>query len=348
MKEWKSGRISPEISILETMRVIDDCLLQIALIVDPQDRLLGVINDGDIRRAIVRGVPLSQPVKDVMIKKFTFARPEDSNETILHLMHSKQLRQIPIIDSDGRLIDLKMLDFMLQVPPKENWVVLMAGGLGYRLNSLTKNCPKPLLEVGKKPLLKTTIENFIGAGFSRFFISVNYMGEKIEEYFGNGSTLGVSIEYLREDKRLGTAGALSLLKNHPSLPIIVMNGDILTRINFQHLLDFHLEKKSKATMCTREYSIQIPYGVVKTDGTRLREIEEKPVNSFLANAGIYVLEPETVKLVPSNTFFDMPDLFREVILRGMETHVFPIREYWVDIGHIDDFEKANGEYLSYF
>lgn len=224
----------------------------------------------------------------------------------------------------------------------------MAGGLGRRLQPLTNECPKPLLKVGGKPILEIILENFVEQGFNRFHIAVNYKAEMIESYFGNGSRWGIDLSYLREHERMGTAGALSLLPGGLTQPLIVMNGDLLTRINFRQLLSFHAEHHAQATMCVRDYDFQIPYGVVKIEKHRLTGIEEKPVHHCFVSAGIYVLQPDVISLIPRNTFFDMPDLFAEMIRQQKETAVFPIREYWLDIGRMDDFERAVGEYERHF
>lgn len=205
-----------------------------------------------------------------------------------------------------------------------------------------------MLTVGTKPILQTILESFIEHGFHRFYFSVNYKREIIKDYFGNGLEWGVNIQYLDENQRLGTAGALSLFNEKPTKPIIVMNGDILTKINFQQLLQFHEESESMATMCVREYQLQIPYGVVRTEGTRLCSIEEKPTERHFVNAGIYVLNPEVLNYIPENQYFDMPSLFELLINRQEKTNVFPIREYWLDIGKIPDFEKANLEFSEVF
>jgi NDP-sugar pyrophosphorylase family protein len=263
-------------------------------------------------------------------------------------MTQKDLRHIPVLDEQGRIVDLKILEDLIKRSSQDNWVVLMAGGLGARLRPLTNDCPKPMLRIGNKPLLETILENFIDFGYQRFFMAVNYKAEMIEDHFGDGSDWGVTIEYLREKKPLGTAGALGLLPARPSLPFLVMNGDVLTKINLQHLLDFHQTYQAKATMCVREYRFQVPYGVIQTDQHRLKIIDEKPVQKFFVNAGIYVLEPLVLDFVPDNDYLDMPALFEGLITKGLETIVFPIREYWMDIGRLDDIERANGEYYEIF
>jgi dTDP-glucose pyrophosphorylase len=332
----------------ETIKVIDSGALKIALIVDDSKRLLGTVTDGDIRRGILKGCSLEDDVQQVMNTNPTVAYQSDGQEKILALMRHKQINQIPVVDGDGSVVGLEVLEVILERPQRDNWVVFMAGGMGSRLKPLTDEIPKPLLKIGSKPILETILENFLEYGFKRFYISLNYKGELIEEHFGDGSRWGIEIRYLREKEKLGTAGALALLPEKPVMPVLVMNADVLTKVNFQQLLDFHQEHKAQATMCVREYDFQVPYGVVKIDKHRIYSIEEKPIQRFFVNAGIYVLEPETLQLISENTNFDMPTLFQKLIANKKETAVFPVREYWLDVGRMDDFERAKGEYPEIF
>jgi len=348
MKDWEKAVIHPDTPIREAMRIIDSTAMQIALVIDEQSRLVGVITDGDIRRGLLGAISLDAPVKEIMNQNFTAVGLNASREEILKLMKLKVLRQIPVLDDQGQVVDLKLLVDLMQLAPRDNWVVLMGGGLGTRLRPLTDDCPKPLLKVGSKPVLETILENFIEYGFQKFYISVNYKAKMIENSFGDGSRWGVTIRYLREKKPLGTAGALGLLPERPSQPLIVMNGDVLSKVNIQHLLDFHQNHKASASMCVWEYRFQVPYGVVKTKEHRLIGIDEKPRHRFFVNAGVYVLEPEVLDFVSPNTFLDMPNLFERLIAQGYETIAFPIREYWVDIGQPADLERANGEYGEIF
>jgi dTDP-glucose pyrophosphorylase/CBS domain-containing protein len=348
MRGWKNTLIPPTMPILKAIEKIDVNSLQIALIVDAQGRLLGTVTDGDIRRGILKGIGLNDSVSLIMNKKPVMVRSNISRNNVLTTMKVAQIRHIPVVDEDGRVVNLEVLDEVLESDGLDNWVVLMAGGLGSRLSPLTDKCPKPLLKVGSRPILETILENFMEYNFRKFYISLNYRGEMIRNYFGDGSRWGAEIRYIYEDKRLGTAGALSLLPEKPSGPLLVMNGDLLTKVNFKQLLEFHLDHKSAATMCVREYDFQVPFGVVKMDSYRLRRIDEKPVQRFFVNAGIYVLEPRTLEVIPQNQFFDMPELFDQLIKENQETVVFPIREYWMDIGHLADFERANGEFSEVF
>lgn len=348
MKDWRKLLVTPSTSIISTMKNIDLTSAQFSMVVDEDDKLLGTVTDGDIRRGILKGIALEEPITMIMNKTPITVQKRDSIEVINKLFKEKKLRHIPVINNKDQVIDLYFLDHYFESFGIDNWVVLMAGGLGTRLRPLTENIPKPMLTVGTKPILQTILESFVEYNFRQFYFSVNYKKELIKDFFGRGQEWGVKIEYLDEDQRLGTAGALSLFQEQPTKPIIVMNGDILTKVNFQQLLEFHEENESIATMCVREYHYQIPYGVVKTDGTNLCSIEEKPLEKYFVNAGIYVLNPEALALIPQGKFFDMPSLFEKLMRLNLKTTVFPIREYWMDIGKMNDFEQANNDYSGVF
>ncbi len=340
MRDWRKVVVGPEATLEETMRVIDRGAERIALVADAQDRLLGVVTDGDMRRALLRHLPLETPVTEVMNREPVTADINDDREERRRLMDARRLYQLPIVTRDGRLVGMDTLRDLMERPVHDNLVVLMAGGLGTRLGPLTKRAPKPLLKVGPRPILETILTSIAGCGFRRFRISVNYRAEMIERHFGDGSRFGVEIAYLREDRRLGTAGPLSLIDEPLDRPVLVMNGDILTRVNFEALLAFHEERGGRATMCVREYGYQVPFGTVSVEGDRALEIAEKPVQQFFINAGIYVLEPEVVARVPKNRYYDMPDLLQSLIEEGEKLAVFPIHEYWHDIGRPEDFDRA--------
>ncbi|WP_027359248.1 nucleotidyltransferase family protein [Desulforegula conservatrix] len=348
MKEWKKVAVSPDITIKKTIDVIDRTALQIALVVDSEDRLLGTVTDGDIRRGLLRGCELSDSIETVYHRQPMTASADTPMEHIHSRMKRYYLKHLPVVDSDGRIVSLEILKNILSKDPKKSPVVLMAGGLGSRLRPLTDDCPKPLLKVGGKPILEIILEKFVDEGFQNFFISINYMGDSIRKYFGDGSRWDVSIEYLEENQRLGTAGGLSLFSELPDEPVIVMNGDLLTKISFNALLNFHKDSRASATMCVREHEVSIPYGVVRAESARLIELQEKPVQKILVNAGIYVLSPEALRLIPENQYFDMTELFNQMIELNWHTSVYQIKEYWIDIGRMKDFEMANVEFGKFF
>ena len=348
MKNLSELIVRDDQSLRETIQIIDAGAAQVALVVNAAYKLLGIVTDGDVRRAILRGIGLDNRISDVMNPKPHMALVSDDREQLLAQMHLHGLRHLPIIDQDGTLTGIEFIDTLLRPELHQNLVVLMAGGLGSRLKLLTENCPKPMLSVGDKPLLETIIENFAAYGFRNFAISVNYLADRIIDHFGDGSRLNVSIQYLQEETKLGTAGALSLLPQRPQEPLIVMNGDVLTKVNFSQLLAFHSDHDALATMCVREYDFQVPYGVIEMDHYRIRDIREKPVHRFFVNAGVYVLSPEAVAMIPSGCAYDMPSLFQTLIANEKATAAFPIREYWIDIGHLSDYERAIGDYPKVF
>jgi len=345
---WKNILISPDTPLVGAIDIIDALGLQIALVINENGQLLGTVTDGDIRRAILKKLGLDTPVNQIMNRQPQFIHQHTSRENALLLMKSKKIRQIPVLDDDNRVVGLEIADELLKPSLRDNWVILMAGGLGKRLQPLTESCPKPLLKVGNKPVLETVLESFIEQGFRHFYIAVNYKAEMIIQHFGDGSQWNVEIRYLHERQQLGTAGALSLLPSQPDHPLLLMNGDILTKINFGQLLDFHQKNLTPATICIKEQYNQIPYGVVTIKQNRLQQIDEKPLQHFFINAGLYVFNPEILNLIPSDTYLDIPELIHRLMQNRQEIAVFPIREYWIDIGHIDDYEKANNEFAEVF
>lgn len=348
MKNWQDTLVSPDSKILEAIEVINRSSLQVAMVVDSNRKLLGMVTDGDIRRAILKNIPMSTAVERIMMKDFVSASEKDEREKVLNLMEQNDLSRIPVIDGHGRVVDLKILLDIIKTEKLDNSVVIMAGGLGTRLRPLTRERPKPLLKVGNKPILETIIDNFREYGLDNFIISLNYKAEMIKEYFGDGSKWDINISYIDEEKPLGTVGALSLMPEKPASPFFVINGDLLTKINVKQLLEFHSRNNSFATMCVREYDFQVPYGVVKVDEHRLLGMEEKPIQSFFVNAGIYVLDPQSLDLIPPNSYLDMPNLFETMIGLSKNTTVFPIHEYWLDIGRTVDYERAHDDFQQHF
>lgn len=343
MIKWENIVVHTKQTLFETMKIIDETSLQFAVVVDEDNHLLGTVTDGDIRRGILRGEGLEVPINLIMNPNPFSAKYGLKTNTYKQLMKSKNLKQLPIVNDQNQIVDILFIDH-LETPANKNQVILMLGGLGKRLRPLTNDIPKPMLKVGNKPIVESIIEGFKQYGYTNFIFSVNYKKEVIQDYFQNGNIMGISIDYIEEKKRMGTAGALSLLENRPTEPFFVMNGDLLTQVNFDQLMQFHQEQNAVATMCVREYEYQVPYGVIETDGVELISIKEKPIHRSFVNAGIYVLSPEVFEYIPVDTFYDMPSLFEALINQGKKTSVFPIHEYWLDIGRVDDFNRANDQY----
>lgn len=343
MKDWQKIIVKESQTLLETMRVIDETSLQFAVVVDEENHLLGTVTDGDIRRGILRGEGLEVSISSVMNQNPSTAKMGLSMTKYKQLMRSKKLKQLPIVNEYNQIVNILFFD-ELQQPSNKNQVVLMLGGLGTRLRPLTNDIPKPMLKVGNKPIVETIVDGFKQYGYTNFIFSVNYKKEVIQNYFQAGEAFGVTIEYVEEEKRMGTAGALSLIETQPTEPFFVMNGDLLTQVNFDQLMQFHIDQDAMATMCVREYEYQVPYGVIETDGTDLIGIKEKPIHRSFVNAGIYVLSPKVFDYIPQDAFYDMPTLFEKLIEVGEKTSVFPIHEYWLDIGQVDDYQRANEKY----
>lgn len=335
-------------SLKDAIAKIDAAGTQMAMIVDANRKLLGTLTDGDVRRALLAGVQLQDLVESCMCRTPTTARIGEPAEAILAKMRQVLVHQIPVLDHLGRVVDLKTIDDYLAVPSRDNWVVIMAGGLGRRLKELTLQTPKPMLPVGDRPLLDTIVSRFVDQGFKNIWLAVNYQADKIERHFGSGEKHGARIQYLRESKRLGTAGALSLLPEPPDSPVLVTNADVLATVDYADMISAHRAMNSCATMGVQEYEYQIPFGVVHTMEDSIQDLEEKPVHRALVNAGHYVLSPDAVSRVPRDTFFDMPELFGFLMRDRKPVRYYRLNGYWLDIGRHEDLHKANADFSKVF
>jgi dTDP-glucose pyrophosphorylase len=341
LHDWRKAILTQTHTMQTAIEVLNDEALRIVMVVDDNDRLVGTVTDGDIRRGLIRHLSMDTVITEFMFRESTVASVEDSQELILSKMKKLDLLQIPILDNDRKIVGLETLQHLLEITRHDNPVFLMAGGFGKRLQPLTDNIPKPLLKVGAKPILENILDQFIAAGFHNFYISTHYKAEMVREYFGDGSDWDVSIEYIHEDEPLGTAGGLGLLPDDlPELPILMMNGDLLTKIDFEELLNFHIEEGGDATMCVREYDFQVPYGVIKANKHCIVSIEEKPIQKFFVNAGVYVLSHSILDAVDGVSYLDMPQLLGKKIEQNGQINMFPIHEYWLDIGQMEQFDKA--------
>jgi dTDP-glucose pyrophosphorylase len=344
MKSWRNALTNTDASLEQAIEILDKAALRIALIVDDEGRLQGTLTDGDVRRALLKHLPLGTPVAEVMNPNPRVAKQGWTESRVLAMLEEHDLLQLPLIDDNRNVVGLTNLHDLLNKHRYDNPVFLMAGGFGTRLRPLTNNCPKPMLKVGDKPILEQILLGFVNAGFHRFYISTHYMPEVIRDHFGSGEKWGVSIEYIHEEEPLGTGGALGLLPHEDiNLPLFVMNGDLLTSLNIRSFLEFHESHGSLATMCVRKYEHQVPYGVITSEGTQIKSMIEKPVHKFFVNAGIYLLNPELVKSVGRGVRVDMPTLLEQQIEEGRPVNMFPVHEYWLDIGQMGDFQRAQDE-----
>lgn len=340
-KNWEKSLVAPTTTLRDALFVINSQALRIVLVTGADRALLGVLTDGDIRRALLSNASLDDSVIHFMNNKPVIASPTQTRAELLEQMKHSSILSIPIVDDAGKLIGLESWEKASSHRRHDNPIFIMAGGFGSRLKPLTDNCPKPMLNVGGKPMLEILLERFIKAGFHNFYFSTHYLPEIIRNHFGNGSKWNVSISYVHEDSPLGTGGALGLLPDDIiNKPLILINGDILTTLDFERLLNFHDANHSIATMCVRQYEYQIPYGVIHSDGNKILEMQEKPIHRYFVNAGIYVLNPELYKSVSKNIKIDMPTLLESQIEQSHDVLMFPIHEYWLDIGRMDDFNRA--------
>ena len=344
-KNWKESLLHPKAIVKDAKRIIDTSLMHIAIVVDEDGKLLGIVTQSDYRKSILHHVNFSDPVTTILNESPETVLLSDSANKIDEFFIRTHLMHMLIINDEGILVNVEYYDEHLKIDRKENWVVIMAGGLGSRLSPLTDYTPKPLLNMGGKPIIESIIEKLISYGFRRFYLSVNYKADMIKDYFGSGSGLGVQISYIKETQRMGTAGSLSLLPDIPNKPFITMNADLITDINFQDLINYHLEHKASATMCVKEYDFAVPYGVVKVNDHKIEGLDEKPNQKVFVNAGIYLFEPDILELIPRNVSTDMPGLFNKIIAGNKITAAFPIHEYWLDIGQMGDYQKANSDYI---
>lgn len=348
MKDIQKIKLTVSSTIKEALQIIDLGAVKFAIVVDKDDKLIGTLSDGDIRRAFLDGKSLEDKIETIYFNEPTIANINNTKEEIINLCISKKIYQIPIVDDEGRVVSINLLDELLKPKVYSNKVVLMVGGLGKRLRPLTETTPKPMLHVGGKPILQTIVEKFVSNGFVNIVMCVGYKSNVIQDFFKDGSRFGANIEYVFENKRMGTAGALTLLQNKPNQPFFVMNGDLLTNINFEHLFEFHTNNNSMATMCVREYDFQVPYGVVNAKNGKILSIDEKPVQRFFVSAGIYMLNPQCIDSISNDEFYDMPTLFEALIDKNENVISFPLHEYWLDIGRMTEYEKANKEYMEVF
>jgi len=349
-ESWKQTLTPLDTSIRSAMEIMGKSRQHVVLAVDESGKLLGTVTDGDIRRSILKSMSLDEPIQKIMNRNPATATPDMSQEDKMSLMRTKDIQLLPVVDDDFCVIGMTRIEDLIQPETleKNNWVVLMAGGLGSRLHPLTQDTPKPMLSVGGRPILETIIRTISEQGLNKIYLSVHYKAEMVREHFGDGSAFGLQIRYLEEDSKLGTAGALSLIQEKHDLPLIVMNADLLTKVNFDSLLSYHAKHKAAATVCVREFSLQIPYGVIALDNNKIEKIDEKPSHNFIGSAGIYVLNPDALSSLQKNKRLDMPDFIHQIINDGGEVVGYPVHEYWIDIGKIEDFRQAATDFSSMF
>jgi dTDP-glucose pyrophosphorylase len=343
-KLWRKAILLKSCTIQQAILSLNKSSCQIVLVVHEDGVFQGTLTDGDIRRGLLKGLTLESPISGLVRTNSLIVPPELSRDTVIQLMVSNKIQQIPVVGANRQVVGLHLWDDLTTSPARPNVMVIMAGGMGMRLRPHTENCPKPMLPVAGKPMLEHIIERAKVQGFTRFVLAVHYLGHMIENYFGDGSRFQVRIDYLREQAPLGTAGAISMLRPTPDLPVLVSNGDVMTDIRYGELLDFHCRHAAAATMAVRLHEWHHPFGVVHTSGLDIISFEEKPIARSHINAGIYVLDPAAVKALKSGEQCDMPKLFTRLQEKGVRTIVYPMHEPWLDVGRADDLERARASH----
>lgn len=340
--DFGSCTVSAGGTLLDAMKALEKGAIGIAFVVE-QGRLIGTLTDGDVRRAILGGATLAQPLLPHAQHAFASAAPQASRSEVLDLMQARAIEQVPIVDETGALRGVHLLREMLGATERPSWAVVMAGGRGVRLRPITDTIPKPMIKVAGRPILERIVLHLVGFGVRRVFLSVSYLAPVIEQHFGDGERFGCRIDYLREDKPLGTGGALSLLPERPTAPLLVLNGDLLTQVNVGDMLAFHERGAHRATVAVTEYTHTVPFGVAELDDERIRDLVEKPTAAWWANAGIYCLSPEVVARVRPGEEMPMTSLIGDCITRGDSVGAFRVQGEWLDVGRPDELKKARGE-----
>lgn len=344
---FKEISVRGDSQLLDALKVMEKGTFGIVFIVDSDEKLIGVLNDIDLRQALLSNKPMNMTV-DKYMNPHPVCLSENAGKAEAMELKRKHptKRVIPVVDDKGRVVGIETT--YLVTTAIANRVIILAGGKGMRLRPLTENKPKPMLTIKNKPLLEITILRLSAQGFKNIHISINYHGDQIKKHFGDGNKHGVNIEYIEEKERLGTAGSLSLMENIHE-PCIVLNGDILTKVDYRALLDYHLAQGNKVTVALYEYDFQVPFGVanIKDDGC-LKEIEEKPAKTFFVNAGIYVLDSDIVARIPKGKTYDMTSLIDDLIKKGYTVGCFLISEYWIDVGRQSEYQKANEDFEEFF
>lgn len=339
--------VPPALPIFKAMAAMDRAGMGILLLCNDDRTLIGVLTDGDIRKAILRGMSLDLPCESIATHDPLFAVGEVDAVNALYLMdHGREIffDQLPVVDSTRRVINLILRRDLVKMDLLPLSAVIMAGGAGKRLRPLTDDMPKPMLPVGNRPLMEIIIDQLRLAGIRRVNVTTHYRAERISDYFGDGHNHGVDLNYVNEDTPLGTAGGLRLL-DKPKEPLLVINGDVLTHVDFRAMLTYHREHNAAMTVGVRLQSIQVPFGVLECDGSLVRGVREKPEVNFLVNAGVYLLEPEVFACIPENQHFDMTDLIQQLLREGQKVAGYPIMEYWRDIGQMQDYEQAQKDVI---
>lgn len=350
-RDLENVLVTPATTIREAMERVTANARGIVIVVNEAGQLTGTVTDGDIRRSILRGNDLSMSVAELIAQEEpgpaggpVVAGIDTPSDELLEMMRHFHVRHIPLLDDGRRVVGLVRMEDLIEEPAALRAVV-MAGGLGTRLRPLTESVPKPLLPVGGRPLIEHILEQLHAGGVRQVSVTTHYKPEVIKDHLGDGSRFGVDIDYVNEDAPLGTAGALGMMAPWDST-LLVINGDVLTRANYRAMLEFHRQHRAVLTVGVRQYEVQVPYGVVESDGVHVKGINEKPLLRFFVNAGVYLLEPELHARLSTGQRLDMTQFIESLVAAKERVVTFPISEYWLDIGQLPDYEQAKADVAS--
>lgn len=343
---FKEILIHPDTELNEAIESLDKAKQKILLVCNNKNKLLGTVTDGDIRRALIKSKSLSIKIKNIMNKNYIYCLASDDQKTIKNKLFNHSLKHIPILNKKKEIKGIKSIKDFYNNDQLDNYVIIMAGGFGKRLQPLTNNLPKPMIQINGIPVLEIILKRFIDQGFKNFIFTVFYKKDKIIKYFKNGKNWNVNIDYISEDMPLGTAGSLSMFKkNFFKKPVIVTNGDLLTKFDYRSLIENHILNKNKFTVCVKKFDLKVEYGVVKIEKNKIKKIDEKPVEQFFANAGIYLINPELINKLKKNLYLDMPSFINKLVKDNIKIDFFPMYESWIDIGQKAEYEKAKRTFL---
>ncbi|MEQ8523513.1 nucleotidyltransferase family protein [Gracilimonas sp.] len=339
MRHYKEHLIPTETPIREALEVLEKLSHDaISFVVDKDDRLIGSLTDGDVRRGLIKGAGLDQPVDDIIQSNPRFIRKGDQDIQKVIEYRENDFKIIPILDHQDRIVNVINFGELKSYLPVD--VVVMAGGKGTRLRPLTEKTPKPLLKVGDKPILEHNIHRLSLFGMDDFWITVNYLGEQIEEYFGNGNQKNLNINYIWEDEPLGTIGSVSKIENFIHDYVLVTNSDVLTNLDYEDFFIRFIEEDADFAVVTIPYKVDVPYAVLETSNGHVMNFKEKPTYTYYSNGGIYLMKREVTEGIPKNSFYNTTDLMERLIAEGKKVLSYPLSGYWLDIGKPEDFEKA--------
>lgn len=327
-------------SVRDALIQLDKCALDaILFVIDKNNTLIGSLTDGDLRRGFIKGLGFGNSILDFIQVNPSYITKGEFVIDKLEEYKQKYFKIIPILNADKQIVDILSFREQITILPVD--AIIMAGGKGERLRPLTDNTPKPLLKVGDKPIIEYNIDRLKQVGIKNITLSINYLGDQLVETFEDGQAKDMNIQYVREDKPLGTIGSILLVKEFKHDDIIVMNSDLLTNIDFKDFYKSFKESKADMAVASTSYSVDVPYAVLEANrDNEVVSLKEKPRYTYYSNAGIYFIKKNILQMIPKDQYYDITDLMERVLEMNLKLITYPINGYWLDIGNYDDYKKA--------